>query len=201
MSSFDNFQHLYVDNQADKTMFLLHGTGGDERDLLPLVTGLEAKYDFVGLRGNVSEHGMNRFFERRSDGSFVAESIEQETQKLAEFLHAWQKKYSLQSADTAFLGYSNGANMILATLFKYPDLISQAVLLHCMLPFAPQKLDLANKSFLVSYGESDQMIPMMQSLQVVETLHKFSATVRVVSHAGGHEIVREEVEELREFLN
>lgn len=202
ITSYLMFHFVYVDNHAFKDLFLLHGTGADERDLLPLVEHLKGLYNFVGLRGNVDEGGMLRFFRRFDLGNFDQENIRDETKKLSEFIQEWCKIHSRKVSDLAFLGYSNGANMILATVFYYPELIDKAVLLHPMLPFEPSdKLSLSDKSFLVTYGEKDQMIPASESTKVIEVLKKFGANVQIVSHNGGHEIQRNELEKFVRFLS
>lgn len=83
------FKYIHLDQGVKKYLFLLHGTGGNETDLLPLVGKLKTKYNLVGLRGNVSEQGMLRFFSRTAPGVFDETSIKTETAKLAKFLEAW----------------------------------------------------------------------------------------------------------------
>ena len=194
------FHHLHIDNHLGKTLFLLHGTGADERDLLPLIAGLEGTYNIVSLLGNVREHGMARFFARNERGVFDQVSIAVESKKLSEFIVAWNSEHKLKPTDTAFLGYSNGANMILALGLTYPELVTQAVCLHPKLPFTPKNFDLSHQRYLITYGESDQMILATDTLEAMEELQKLSARVEVVSHDGGHEIWPEEVEALRKFL-
>lgn len=196
----DLFHHLHINNNAGKTLFLLHGTGADERDLLPLVQGLETTYNFVSFLGNVREHGMARFFARDEKGVFDQESIAQESKKLSAFIRAWNDKHNLKPEDTAFLGYSNGANMITALTLKFPELVTKAVLLHPILPFEPKALDLSHQQYFVSYGEYDQMIPAAKAKTLIATLEKMGANVEVFHHEGGHEIWPEEVEALKEFL-
>jgi phospholipase/carboxylesterase len=194
------FQYVAVESEAPSTLFLLHGTGGNEHDLLPLVASLQAEYSQVGLRGNISEQGLTRFFIRTPEGVFDQASIQQETKKLAKFLEAWYKKFGLTAKDVAFVGYSNGANMILAMTLLYPELIHRAVLLHPLLPIKPKKVDLSGKAFLISYGENDQLITPEQTQEVIETLQKFGAKIETVTHPGGHEVKKEEVVALRRFL-
>ncbi len=194
------FHHLHIDNHLGKTLFLLHGTGADERDLLPLVAGLDDKYNLVSLLGNVREHGMARFFARDERGVFDQESIAEESKKLSEFIVAWNAEHKLKPTDTAFLGYSNGANMIAALALNYSDLVTRAVLLHPMLPFEPRQKNLSHQHYLVSYGESDQMIPAAKAKILIATLEAMGAKISLVSHEGGHEIWPEEVEALRKFL-
>lgn len=195
------FHHLSIDNQAGQTLFLLHGTGADERDLLPLAQGLEGSYNFVSLLGNVREHGMPRFFARDTRGVFDQASINQEVEKLSAFIKSWHAANHLKPEDTAFLGYSNGANMIAALALSSPSLVTKAVLLHPMLPFEPQTLDLSQQQYLVTYGENDQMIPAAKTKILIATLNALGAQVEIVPHEGGHEIWPEEVEVLRKFLS
>ena len=195
-----NFHHLHIDNQASKTLFLLHGTGADERDLLPLVQGLETTYNFVSFLGNVREHGMTRFFARDARGVFDQESIAIEAKKLARFIKAWNETHGIKPSETAFLGYSNGANMITALALKFPKLVTKAVLLHPMLPFEPKAMDLSHQQYFVSYGETDQMIPASEAKILITTLKALGAKVDVFHHQGGHEIWPEEVEALQDFL-
>lgn len=195
-----NFHHIHIDNQVSKTLFLLHGTGADERDLLPLARGLEKHYNFVGLLGNVREQGMARFFARDEQGVFDQESIAGESKKLAEFIEAWSAEHNLKPSGASFLGYSNGANMIAALALNYPHLVTQAVLLHPMLPFEPKQLDLSQQHYLVSYGENDRMIPAVKTKALIAALQWLGAQVEIIVHDGGHEIWPSEVEALQQFL-
>lgn len=188
----DVFQNIFINNKANKTLALLHGTGGDENDLLPLVNGLSDHYNFLGIRGNVVQAGMNRFFLRNGDGSFDLENIREEAAQLREFL-------SVHPVE-AYVGYSNGANMILALTFLYPALIDMAVILHGKVPFAPPAIKLAGKSFLLSYGENDQIISAAESTAAITTLQSLGARVTSVSHTGGHEIHANEIEAMEKFL-
>lgn len=200
MNALDLFEHVFIDNKAKNTLFLLHGTGGSEHDLLPLVKELSDQYNFVGIKGNISEHGMARFFERDELGVFNQDSISTETKKLSEFVAAWKSEHSITTESTAFLGYSNGATMIIAVTFYYPKLVKTAVALHPMLPFKPGSIDLKGTYFFVTYGEQDQLIPSTKTKELIDALQSKDASVEVVSHQGGHEIQSVEVEQLQRFL-
>ncbi len=199
-SALSLFEHVFINHQADQTLFLLHGTGGDERDLLPLVAPWATDYNWVGLKGNVREQGMARFFARTGLGQFDQKSIQAESAKLARFLRAWYQQYQVTPSQAAFMGYSNGANMILALAFSEPELISRAVLLHPMLPFVPGDVDLAANHYLVTLGTSDPLIPSAESHQVINTLRDRGATVEVIEHPGGHEIRAAEISALESFF-
>lgn len=194
------FVHVVQDQGKSETLFLLHGTGGDEHDLIPLVEPLRDKFNFVGLRGNVSEGGMPRFFTRKAMGVFDQESIETETDKLAAFLAAFYTVHALQANQVAFVGFSNGANMILATLLRHPQAINHAALLHAMLPFEPPDVELAGKRVLVTHGLSDKMLPPGEGERVAAALTARGAQVDVFSHPGGHQLTAEEQRALFDFL-
>jgi predicted esterase len=200
-SNLDNFTYIYLDKQAPKTLVLLHGTGGDEKDLLPLVENQKEKHNILGLRGNVKENGMNRFFKRSAMGVFDQESIELETKKLADFITAWATYRQQNTQDLVYIGYSNGANMILALLLRYPAVVHKAVALHPMLPFEPPKVDLHSKEILISYGEEDVVISAIHAQKAVAVLQKLGAIVHTTSHPGGHEIRSNELQALHEFLS
>jgi len=195
------FHFAYQDNGAPRTLLLFHGTGGNENDLLSLVDPLKSRYNFLGLRGNVQENGMNRFFARMGQGLFDQDSIDREVEKLVMFIARWCQAKSITEQDLAFCGYSNGANMILATLFAHPTVIQKAVLFHPMLPSQPAlTVSFQGRQLLVSYGEEDQMVPINESHRVINVLTARGATVEVVEHAGGHEVVRDEVDKALKFL-
>lgn len=203
--SLDLFHHIYINNQAEKTLVLLHGTGADEHDLLPLAQEVANRYNLVSLRGNANRFGMRRFFDLLTPTSFLPEnfdqhSLAQETAKLGEFVHSFVAKYNLDTDKIVFLGYSNGANMILATLFAFPALINQAVLLHPLLPSVPPEENFEEKRFLVSFGQNDQLIKATHSQAVVKLLKEKGAKVQTVCHSGGHELARVEIEAIKAFL-
>ena len=194
------FTHVFQDHNRSKTLFLLHGTGGDEHDLIPLVDPLTEQFNIVGLRGNVLENGMPRFFARKAMGIFDQDSIIAETDKLAGFLGAWYEAHATQAQDAAFVGYSNGANMILATLLRHPHVIHAAALLHPMLPFEPPDVALSGKNFLVTNGLQDAMMPPGEAARVAAALEERRAQVESFAHPGGHELTNEEQAALLEFL-
>lgn len=196
---------IFEDNQAAKTLVLFHGTGGNEHDLLPLARQVAPGYNLLGLRGAVNENGLHRFFVRTALGVFDQESIRREAKVIHDFLTTWVAEHDFTFSDLIFLGFSNGANMILALAFLYPDLVHQAVVLHPMLPLVPSEQNqatkmLQNKSFLVSYGLSDPMVSPEESKKVVAILSQLGAVVEEVALPGGHQLSLTEVERIQAFL-
>ncbi len=195
------FEYSFIDNKAPRTLFLFHGTGGTKNDLLFLEQYLSNNYNYVGLQGNVDEHGMSRFFKRKASGVFDQESITEESTKLSKFVSAWYKKYRTTAADSTWVGYSNGANMILAMLLSYPNLVGTAVLLHPMKP--AQSLPTANFSdhrVLVTHGMFDPMIARAQQLELNQILKALNADLTIKEYDSGHEFSSSELEDLVRFL-
>ena len=195
------FSHIRVDNAAKKTIVLFHGTGGDEKDLLIFNDELRDLYNFIGLRGNVTEHGMNRFFIRDESGVFDQDNIKIEADKLYAFTNHLIENNGILRENIFFLGYSNGANIILASIFYHPDIVQHAVLLHPMLPFAPKTelLDLKRLSCFVSLGVSDEIVSFKDSVAVISGLKSCGADVTIKEYPSGHQITREEFRDVVDF--
>lgn len=196
--NFVTFQNEVSSLQA---LFLYHGTGGNETDLLPLVQPFLATHTVVGIRGNVQEQGMNRYFVRRADGTFDQESIREESRKLQQFIQEWSQEKGISPQNITHVGYSNGANFILANLFLYPESISRAALLHPMLPLEPRAdLELSQKHLFVSWAPNDPMIATEDSKGLLEVLKKHKASIQEYTGDSGHRISPEEVGKLHNFL-
>lgn len=198
----NNFEYEYRNNGARKTLFLLHGTGGSKHDFLFLDKLLENKFNLVGLKGNVDENGMARFFRRLTEGVFDQESIRTEAAKFKAFIEEWMIVHKVSADALAFLGYSNGANFLLASLFLYPDLFRSLILLHPMLPFSIENgsLDLSQHKIFVSMGAHDPLVAPEMQREVVETLSECGAHLSVREYPAGHEISAEEIEDIIESL-
>jgi phospholipase/carboxylesterase len=138
-------------------LLLLHGTGGDENDLLPLGTQLSPGAALLSPRGKVLENGMPRFFRRLAEGVFDLADLKVRTAELADFIAAARKAYGLDAP--VAVGFSNGANIAASLLLTRPQALRCAVLLRAMLPFEPEPLpDLAGKPALLLSGSNDTMI-------------------------------------------
>lgn len=115
------------------------------------------------------------------------------------FISSWTNKTSTD--DITFLGYSNGANMILATLFYYPEKIKKAVLLHPMLPFTPgKKLDLSSHALFISYGTDDLMVPKSESVNVIQVFQDSGAKLETHEYRSDHQITSHEMKDVVQYL-
>jgi phospholipase/carboxylesterase len=160
-----DFQPLYyifkaTGNPNAKTLLLLHGTGGNERDLLAIADDFGTDLNVLSLRGNVVENGMPRFFKRLGMGVFDERDLEFRTEEMIFFLKELANKESFDSTKIIALGYSNGANIAGATLILHPDFFAGAILFRPMQPFRyiPNLKSESNTPVFLSSGKNDQTV-------------------------------------------
>jgi predicted esterase len=183
------------------TLILLHGTGGDENDLLPLGRMLDERAALLSPRGKVLENGMPRFFRRLSMGVFDEEDLVNRTHELASFVKEAASEYGLDPKRLFAVGFSNGANIAASLLLLHPGLLAGAVLLRAMTPFELETLpDLSGTPVYLAAGRSDQMIPPESTEHLAELLRGAGAEVTLDWQPGGHGIGRAEVEAARAWL-
>lgn len=196
------FKYFELFNKKKKTIFLLHGTGGDEYDLFGLLSKeIIDTHNIVSLRGNVREEGMNRFFMRFSPGVYDQKSITIESKKLNMFIDSYSNYRNIKKEDIIFLGFSNGANMILTTLSSFPNQFSKILLLHpAFVLDSTKKSDLKHINAFVSLGKFDQMITEEESRQVIDYLQENNSMVVEYDNENGHTITQEEVERIHDFI-
>lgn len=169
-------------------LLLLHGTGGDEHDLLPLRDHLAPGAPVLSPRGTVSEHGMPRFFRRLAEGVFDEDDLRLRVDELAAFLTAAEEHYDVAPGSWTAVGFSNGANIASATLLRRPSALAGAVLLAAMVPFReePPAVDLTGKRVVVSNGRRDPMATAAHTAALVGQLRARGADVTELPHEGGH---------------
>lgn len=197
----ETFEYFESTGTLDRAIFLFHGTGGSQQDLLPFVSQFQNSHHLVSLLGNVREGQMARFFARFADGSFDLDSLKSELNQLVKFVAGWHERAGLDQNKTIYVGYSNGANFLLAFLLNFPHLIRRAVLMHPMAPVPPDiQPDLRDYQILVSWSQNDEMIPASQSRGVLSLLGELGAEVESVETGRGHQVDRAEVLALNEFI-
>jgi phospholipase/carboxylesterase len=180
-------------------LFLLHGTGGDENDLLDLGRQLMPDAHLISPRGDVLEGGAPRFFKRLGMGIYDMADLARATAKLAGFIR--ERAEAAQAQSVAALGYSNGANILASVLFEAPELIDRAVLMHPLIPFLPPKqAKLAGRHVLITAGRQDPIAPASTTQALANYFAAQGAIASVAWHEGGHEIRRPELAAAEEFL-
>ena len=180
-------------------LFVLHGTGGDETDLLDLGRQLLPDAHLISPRGDVLEGGAPRFFKRLGMGVYDMADLDRATGKMAAFLA--EHVAAAEPSFVAALGYSNGANILASVLFRRPELVDRAVLMHPLIPFEPPaQPGLAERKVLITAGRRDPICPPALTTRLEAYLREAEADVTVEWHEGGHELRPGEVEAARRFL-
>ena len=182
------FQHVYEPGTGDWTLVLLHGTGGDERDLLGLGRQVAPSAALLSPRGKVLEGGMPRFFRRLAVGQLDIPDLLVRTDELAAFVTAAAHGYGRDPGKIAALGFSNGANIAVSLLLRHPTLLGAAALLRPMLPYEPEgDLRLPGTDVLIAAGEGDPYSSPEQTRRLAEVLGTAGANVTVhVEPRAGH---------------
>lgn len=186
---------------AGTTLLLLHGTGGNENDLLPVGRELLPGAALLSPRGRVLENGMPRFFRRFGEGRFDLEDLKLQTSALAQFIQQASGKYGLQSNKLIAVGYSNGANIAGSLLLTEPNLLAGAILFRPMVPFVPHSPpDLKKISVLLSAGKNDSIVAPDNTLRLADLLENAGASVSIHWHPGGHELGQDDIDAAQAWL-
>lgn len=203
MSSPDlGFTHRFEPGRTDVTILALHGTGGDENDLLPLARLLGPDANVLSPRGKVLEGGMPRFFRRLAMGVFDVEDLKERSAELIGFIDDASNAYGFPRHEVVAVGYSNGANIAGAMLLLEPDALAGAALFHAMKPFDADELpDLSGKPVFLSGGRRDPMIPAPETQGLQGMLDSAGAQVTMHWSPGGHELTQPEVDAAREWFS
>ncbi|OCA91905.1 alpha/beta hydrolase [Pseudobacillus wudalianchiensis] len=181
-------------------LLLLHGTGGDERGLLPLAEIVDPEASILSVRGNVLEHGMPRFFKRLAEGVFDEEDLIFRTNELNHFLDEAASKYQFDRENIVAIGYSNGANIAASLLFHYAHSLKAAILHHPMVPRRGIDLpDLSGKKVFIAAGINDPICPQQESLELQQLLEGAQAAVTVHWEHHGHQLTMSEVQAAKQW--
>jgi phospholipase/carboxylesterase len=180
-------------------LLLLHGTGGDENDLLPLGQMISPGAALLSVRGRVLEHGMPRFFRRLEEGVFDEADVIRRANDLADFVEAAREAYGL--AAPLALGYSNGANIAAAMLLLRPRTLQGGILLRAMVPLTqPPEADLSGRSLLLVSGQHDPIIPPANGERLAAMLTRAGADVTRRMLPVGHQLSQADISVAREWL-
>jgi phospholipase/carboxylesterase len=180
-------------------LLLLHGTGGDENDLLPLGQAISPGATLLSVRGKVLEHGMPRFFRRLAEGVFDEEDVRKRANELADFVSAARERYDI--AAPIVLGYSNGANIAAAMMLLRPEALAGGILLRAMVPLRDvPKAELSGKPALIVSGTSDPIIPPSNAAALAAMLTKAGAAVEHRTLPVGHQLSQADLTVAKQWL-
>lgn len=186
---------------SGETLIVLHGTGGDENDLIGIGQAVAPGAAMLSPRGNVLENGAPRFFRRLAEGVFDPKEVRSRGMELAGFIRAAITRYGLDAARIYALGYSNGANIASTVMFIEPDLLQGAMMFRPMLVYEPEgKHDLSGSSVFISAGRMDPIVPASSVERLVELFEASHAEVTLKWQLAGHSLAPSEVREAAEWF-
>ena len=204
MSARLDFIHKWVPATRSNngiTLLLLHGTGGNEDDLIPLASELSPGSSMLSPRGKVLENGMPRFFRRFAEGIFDVEDLKYRTNELAGFIKTASSRYGFDLNSIVGVGYSNGANIGASLLLLHPGVLRGVILFRSMMPLVPEKQpDLAGKPVYVSAGVTDPIVARSETERLVKMLREYRADVTLSWVNTGHALAGLEVQDAKVWL-
>jgi len=198
------FTHRFIPSQTavpDRVLLLLHGTGGNENDMIPIGHDLDPTAALLSLRGNVLENGMPRFFRRLAEGVFDEADVIRRANELADFLPKAAEQYEFDLKQLTAVGYSNGANIAAAVFLLRPGVITSAVLLRAMVPLTPASPpNLSGTRVLICSGKRDPIIPVENAGRLAAMLREAGSDVTHRLEDAGHQLVFDEIAAAKKWL-
>ena len=196
-----DFIHEFIPGNSPRTLLLLHGTGGNERDLIPLGRELDPNAALLSPRGKVLENGMPRFFRRLAEGVFDLQDLEYRTNELANFVTAAAQHYGFPTDQLVAVGYSNGANIAASMLLLRPELLRAAILFRAMVPLHPEKEpNLSYVRVWIGAGDQDPIVPPTATKRLAELLRRAGTDVTIHFAKAGHGLTKNDLEAAHHWL-
>jgi phospholipase/carboxylesterase len=198
------FIHRFLpaeDKASAETLVVLHGTGGDENDLIGIGQAVAPGAAILSPRGNVLENGAPRFFKRLAEGVFDREEVRSRGEELSRFIRAAISKYGLNPERVFALGYSNGANVASTVMFIEPGLFRGAIMFRPMVVFEPDEHpDLSGAGIFISAGRMDPIVPTKSVERLAELFEASRAEVTLKWQQAGHNLLPSEVRDAADWL-
>jgi predicted esterase len=198
------FVHVYQPGPTPlaPTLLLLHGTGGNEHDLLPLASELLPVAGVLSPRGQVLEQGMPRFFRRLAEGVFDLDDLRTRTADLASFVTSAAAHYHFDPSRIVAVGFSNGANIASSLMLLRPGVLAGAVLFRAMVPIVPDPVPMQPETrVLLSNGRSDPLVSVAESERLAALLRQTGADVTLIWQTSGHNLTRGDLTSARAWLH
>jgi phospholipase/carboxylesterase len=199
-----DFNHRFIPappGENARTLLLLHGTGGNENDMIPIGRDLDPAAALLSPRGRVLENGMPRFFRRLAEGVFDEEDLIRRAHELADFVAAAAAYYAFDAKSVIAAGYSNGANIAAALLLLRPEVLSTAILFRAMVPLVPASLpSLTHARVLIASGEHDPIVPVENARRLAAMLEAGGAAVTLRLEPAGHGLTPGDIEAAKKWL-
>jgi len=196
-----DFIHEFAPGTSDRTLLLLHGTGGNEHDLIPLGRELDRNAALLSPRGKILENGVPRFFRRLAEGVFDVEDLKQRTNELADFVAAAAQHYKFAADQVVAVGYSNGANIAASMLLLRPEILCASILFRAMVPLVPENLpDLSSVRIWIGAGDQDPIISTSETQDLAELLRRAGADVTIRFANASHALTEADLKTARHWL-
>jgi phospholipase/carboxylesterase len=194
-SSNNNNKKEYDETNKKLTLVLLHGTGGNEEDLIFLGKELEPNASILSPRGKVLENGMPRFFKRLAEGVFDIEDLKLRTHELADFIQKCSLHYKFDLKQTIVVGFSNGANIAASILLLRPDILQGAILFRAMVPLIPDEPlpNLSSKKILLSAGLNDPIVAKTETENLFRLFQKTNADITLKWQHSSHNLIQDDL--------
>lgn len=183
------YKYIYNEGKADEPVIvLLHGTGADEKNLIPVTDAIAPNSTVLSIRGNVSENGMNRYFKRHGEGQYDVEDLMTRGKELYAFIAEKAKEYNFALEDVVLFGFSNGSNIGINMMLLEDSKINKGMLYAPMYPVdLSEDPDLSDTKVLLSMGENDPIVPKAESDRVIDIFESRGAKVDQI-WVNSHEI-------------
>jgi phospholipase/carboxylesterase len=195
------FRHVFLPGKSRRTLLLLHGTGGNEHDLLSLGRDLDPEASLLSPRGKILENGLPRFFRRLAEGIFDEKDLIHRTHELGDFIAEAAASYAVDPTKIVAVGYSNGANIAASLLLLRPGTLAGAALLRAMVPLIPDTLpDLTGTAVLLMSGHHDPLVPTENSRRLAGLLDEAGANVTMRFENAGHQLTAYTLEATRRWI-
>jgi len=196
------FVHRWVPGHGSPlTALVLHGTGGDESDLLPLGAAVVPGAALLSPRGKVRENGAPRFFKRVALGVFDQADLAARTEELVTFVRQAAQVYGFDPTRVVAVGYSNGANIASSAFLRHPGIFARAVLFRPMVPFVPDPPPALNgMPVYISAGRVDPIVRRENTEELLRILNTSGASVTIRWEEAGHALTSGEVQGAADWL-
>lgn len=195
-------KHIFIKGTNERTLLFLHGTGGDESDMLFMHKLIDSNANLLSIRGNVIENGMNRFFKRLKEGVFDEEDLVFRTDELYNFVIKASKEYQITLDKLVAIGYSNGANILGSILIHHGNVFKYVALLHPMVPRRNIVIPtLSDVNIFIGAGINDSLCPLSETEELISIFESVDSKIEVAWTNAGHKISSEEINSLIKWYN
>jgi phospholipase/carboxylesterase len=195
-------KNIFIKGTNSRLLILLHGTGGDERSLIDIAKYIDENASVLGIKGNINENGLNRFFRRIRPGIFDIDNLIEETKNLHNFVNDFVLNNDLNNYEKIIIGYSNGANILGSLLYHYGKISDAGILMHPMVPI--KNFPVANQNscnILITSGINDPLVSNKETIDLVNVLQESGGKVTHLSFSEGHSISMPELNEIKKWYN